>query len=72
MDVSLDGGFKVNIITKDLKKRLRLPQPKHAQYILHLVYRTMTKLVGLIKNLKIFIHSIHYVLHNTTKQPIQL
>jgi hypothetical protein len=24
-NVLLDGGFKVNIITKDLKKRLRLP-----------------------------------------------
>jgi hypothetical protein len=59
MDVLLDGGFKVDIITKNLKKRLRLLQPKHAHYILDLFYHTMTKLVGLIKNLKIFIHSIH-------------
>jgi len=31
-DVLLDGGFGVNIITKQLKLRLGLPKPKPAPY----------------------------------------
>ncbi len=32
MDVLLDGGFRVNIITKQLRLRLGLPKPKLAPY----------------------------------------
>ncbi len=31
-DVFLDGGFGVNIITKQLRLKLRLPKSKHAPY----------------------------------------
>jgi hypothetical protein len=36
-DVMLDGGSSVNIITKDLRKKLRLPIPKLAPYTLRMV-----------------------------------
>ncbi len=36
-DVLLDGGLGVNIITKDLKKKLRLPISKLAPYTLRMV-----------------------------------
>ncbi len=60
-DVLLDGGSGVNIITKDLRKKLQLPIPKPAPYTLRMVDQTLTKLVGLIQDLKIHIHGILYV-----------
>jgi hypothetical protein len=60
-DVLLDGGSKVNIITKQLKLRSRLPKPKLAPYNLRMAYQTTTKLVGLIKDLKIYVHGIPYI-----------
>jgi hypothetical protein len=47
-DVLLDGGSGVNIITKDLRKTLRLPTAKLTPYILKMANQTLTKLVGLI------------------------
>jgi hypothetical protein len=35
--VLLDGGFGINIITKQLKLRLELPKPKLAPYNLRMV-----------------------------------
>lgn len=35
--VLLDGGFKINIITKQLYSRLGLPKPKLAPYNLRMV-----------------------------------
>jgi hypothetical protein len=58
MDVLLDGGFRVNIITKQLRLRLGLPKPKPTPYNLRMVDQTTTKLVGLIHNLKIYVHGI--------------
>jgi hypothetical protein len=60
-DVLLDGGFGVNIITKQLKLKLGLPKPKLASYNLRMVYQTTTKLVGLIRDLKIYAHDIPYI-----------
>jgi hypothetical protein len=57
----LDGGFGVNIITKQLKLRLGLPKPKHAPYNLRMAYQTTTKLVGLIRDLNIYVHDILYI-----------
>jgi len=47
-DVLLDGGLGVNIIIKDLRKKLGLPISKPAPYTLGMPKQTLTKLVGLI------------------------
>jgi hypothetical protein len=60
-DVLLNGGFKVNVITKELRLRLGLLKLKHAPYNLRMVDQTTTKLVGLIKDLKIYVHGIIYI-----------
>jgi hypothetical protein len=60
-DVLLNGRFRVNIITKQLKLRSGLPKLKPTPYNLRMVYRTTTKLVGLIHDLKIYVHDILYV-----------
>ncbi len=59
-DVLLDGGSRVNIITKQLKLKLGLPKPKLAPYNLRMrmAYQTTTKPMGLIKDLKIYVHGI--------------
>jgi hypothetical protein len=59
--VLLDGGFGGNIITKQLKLRLGLPKPKPAPYNLRMANQTTTKLMGLIKDLKIYVHDIPYI-----------
>ncbi len=66
----LDGGFRINIIIEQLILRLRLPKPKLAPYNLRMVDQTTTKPMGLIKDLKIYVHGIPYIttftiLHNS-------
>ncbi len=58
----LDGGSRVNIITKNLRLRLRLPKPKPTPYNVRMVDQTTTKLVGLIRVLKIYVHGIPYII----------
>ncbi len=41
--------------------RLGLPKPKHASYNIRMVDQTTTKLVGLIRDLKIYVHGIPYI-----------
>ncbi len=46
-----------------------LPKPKHAPYNLRMADQTTTKPMGLIRNLKIYVHDIPYItmfigLHN--------
>jgi hypothetical protein len=53
--VLLNGGFRVNIITKQLRLRLGLPKPKPTTYNLRMADQTTTKLVGLIKDFKIYV-----------------
>jgi hypothetical protein len=62
-DVLLDGGSRVNIITKQLKLKLKLglPKPNPAPYNLKMVDQTITKLMGLICDLKVYVHNIPYV-----------
>jgi hypothetical protein len=60
-DVLLDGGLGVNIIIEDLKKKLRLPISKPTPYTLRMAKQTLTKLVWLIRNLKIHVSGIPYV-----------
>ncbi len=57
----LDGGSGVNIIIKQLKLKLGLPKPKPAPYNLRMADQTTTKLMGLIKDLKIYVHGILYI-----------
>jgi hypothetical protein len=61
LDVLLNGGSRVNIITKQLRLRMGLPKPKLALYNLRMAYQTTTKLVGLIRDLKICVHGIPYI-----------
>ncbi len=51
----LDGGSRINIITKQLILRLGLLKPKHAPYGLKMIDQINTKQVGLIKVLKIYV-----------------
>jgi hypothetical protein len=44
-----------------LRLRLGLPKPKHAPYNLKMIDQTTTKPMGLIKNMKIYIHDIPYI-----------
>ncbi len=57
----LDGGFGVNIITEQLKLRLGLPKSKPTPYNLRMVDQTTTKPMGLIRDLKIYVHGIPYI-----------
>ncbi len=41
--------------------RLGLPKPKHVPYNMRMANQTTTKPVGLIKDLKIFVHGIPYI-----------
>ncbi len=58
----LDGGFGINIITEQLKLRLGLPKLKLAPYNLRMADQTTIKHVGLIKDLKIYVHGIPYII----------
>jgi hypothetical protein len=61
-DVLLDGGFGVNIIIEQLILKLGLPKPKPTPYNLRMVNQTTTKSMGLICDLKIYVHDIPYVI----------
>ncbi len=62
-DVLLDGGSTINIITKQLRLKLGLPKPKPTPYNLRMADQTTTKPMGLIRDLKIYVHGIP--LHNS-------
>ncbi len=59
--VLLDGRYGVNIITKDLRNKLRILILRSAPYNLVTVDQTLAKLTGLFKNLKFHIHGISYI-----------
>jgi hypothetical protein len=58
-DVLLDGVSSVNIMVNELWKQF--PNLKPTSYTLWMENQTITKLVGLIKDLKIQIHWISYI-----------
>jgi hypothetical protein len=60
-NVLLDGGSNVNIMMEKLWKMLGLPNSKPTPYTLWMVDKPITKLVGLIKDLKIQTHGIPYI-----------
>jgi hypothetical protein len=51
----------VNIIIENLITKLGLPKLKPIPYHLKMVYQSMTKPLGIIRNLKIHIHGIPYI-----------
>jgi hypothetical protein len=59
--VLIDGGSIVNIITKDLKIQLGLSKPNPTLYNMLMVDQTIVKPLGLIRDLKTFVHGIPYM-----------
>jgi hypothetical protein len=57
-NVLLDGGSSVNIMTKELRKQLKLLMPKPTFWMAD---QTITKPIGLIKDLKVHIQGIPYI-----------
>jgi hypothetical protein len=57
----LDGGLRINIIIEQLKTRLRLLKLKATPYNLRMVDQSTTKRIGLIKDLKMYVHGIPYI-----------
>jgi hypothetical protein len=66
--VLLDASSRINIIIKQLRLRLGLSKLKPTPYNLRMVNQTTTKLVGLIKDLKIYVHDIPYIIMFTVFQ----
>jgi hypothetical protein len=60
--VLIDGGSRVNIITKDLKIQLNLSKPNPTLYNLLMADQTIVKPFGLIRDLKKFVHGIPYMI----------
>ncbi len=56
----MDGGFKVNI-HGIVEIEVRLLKPKHVPYNLRMANQTTTKLVGLIRDMKRYVHGIPYI-----------
>jgi len=61
-DVLLSGGCGINIITEPLRLRLGFPKLKLVPYNLRMVDQTTIKPVGLIKDLKIYVRGIPYII----------
>ncbi len=57
----IDGGASVNIITKNLITKLGLPKPRPIPYHLIMADQSMTRPLGIIRNLKIHINGIPYI-----------
>ena len=60
-DVLLDGGLGVNVIIEEERCRLGLPKPSPAPFNLKMANRTIAKPTGLLKDVKIHIHGIPYI-----------
>jgi hypothetical protein len=60
-DILLDARSCMNIMTKELRNQLRLPNPKPTLYTFQMANQTITKPIGLITDLKIRIHGIPYI-----------
>ena len=60
-DVLLDGGSGVNVIIKEEHHRLRLPKPSLAPFNLKMANGTIAKPTGLLRDVKIHINGIPYI-----------
>ncbi len=61
-NVIIDGGFRINIITKNLKVQLGLSKLDPSPYNLHMANQIIAKPLGFIRDLKIFVHVISYTI----------
>ena len=60
-DVLIDGGSGVNVITDDERRRLELAKPSLAPFNLKMADGTIARPKGLIRDVRIHIHSIPYI-----------
>ena len=60
-DVLLDGGSGVNVIFEEERRRLGLPKPSPAPFNLKMANGTIGKPMGLLRDVKIHIHGIPYI-----------
>jgi hypothetical protein len=60
-DVLIDEKASVNIITENLETKLGLPKPRLVPYHLKMANQSMTRPLGIIRNLKIHMHGIPYI-----------
>ena len=60
-DVLLDGGSVVNVITEEERCRLGLPKPSPAPFNLKMANGTIAKSTSLLRDVKIHIHGIPYI-----------
>ena len=60
-DVLLDGGSVVNVITEEERRKLGLPKPSPAPFNLKMANGTIAKSTGLLRDVKIHIHGIPYI-----------
>ena len=60
-DVLLDGGSGVNVITEEERHKLGLPKPSLAPFNLKMANGTIAKPTGLLRDVKIHIHGIPYI-----------
>ena len=60
-DVLLDGGSGVNVITEEERRKLGLPKPSPTPFNLKMANGTITKPTGLLRDVKIHIHGIPYI-----------
>jgi hypothetical protein len=60
-DMLLDGRLRIKIIIEQLRTRLRLPKLKPTPYNLQMANQPTTTLVGLVKDLRMYVHGIRYI-----------
>ena len=60
-DVLLDRGSEVNVITEEERRRLGLPKPSRAPFNQKMANGTIAKPTGLLRDVKIHIHGIPYI-----------
>jgi hypothetical protein len=60
-DVLIDGGSRINIIVENLRVQLGLSKPNPTPYNTLMADQTIAKPLGLITDLKIFVHGIPYI-----------
>jgi hypothetical protein len=60
-DALPNGGYGVNIIIKKLTIQLNLSKPNLTFYNFLMVDQTIAKPLGLLRDLKIFVHGIPYI-----------
>ena len=60
-DVLLDGGSEINVITEEERRRLGLPKPSLAPFNLKMANGTIAKPTSLLRDVKIHIHGIPYI-----------